>query len=150
ISFSRGGMLGMIVTALVAFALIPKKPKHYVAFALAVLLALRLAGAEARERFATSFGDEQGSYEESAQSRLDLWAACWQSMLKTPLGIGPDHWPLVAQEYGFAAGKHAHSLWLQLGAELGFPGPFCLLLFYGLCIAQLWRMARTAVHIDPW
>jgi probable O-glycosylation ligase (exosortase A-associated) len=149
-SFSRGGMLGLIVTALITFALIPKKPKHYIAFLLAVLLAIRLAGTEVQERFATSFANVEGSLEESAQSRLELWAACWDSMKNAPLGIGPDHWPLISQEYGFAKGKHGHSLWLQLGAELGFPGLLCLGLFYGLCILRLWPLTRRSELVDPW
>jgi probable O-glycosylation ligase (exosortase A-associated) len=149
-SFSRGGILGLILTGLVAFVLIPKQPKHYLVLALAILLGLRLAGPQVQERFGQSFGDTAGSMEASAQSRLDLWAACLQSMQKQPLGIGPDHWPLVAHEYGFTTGKHAHSLWLQLGAELGFPGLFCLLFFYGLCIARLWPYTRKTSAASPW
>jgi probable O-glycosylation ligase (exosortase A-associated) len=150
LTFSRGGMFGLIVTGGVAFLLIPKRPKHYAALAIAVLLSLRLAGTEVRDRFDESFATKAGTLEESAQSRLDLWAACWSSMTSHPLGIGPDHWPLVAHEYGFTRGKHAHSLWLQLGAELGFPGLGCLLLFYGLCVAGLWSICRSREPIEPW
>jgi probable O-glycosylation ligase (exosortase A-associated) len=149
-SFSRGGMLGLILTGAVAFLLIPKQPKHYIALALAILLALRLAGPEVRERFNTSFAGEQGAYDATAQSRLDLWAACWDSMLTEPLGVGPDHWALIVHQYGFPEGKSAHSLWLQLGAELGFPGLLCLLAFYGLCIIRLWPLTRKAEPDDPW
>jgi probable O-glycosylation ligase (exosortase A-associated) len=150
LTFSRGGMLGLIVTGAVAFLLIPKQPKHYVGLGLAVLLALRLAGAEVQERFGQSFKDESGGFEGSAQSRLDLWTACWDVMRKEPLGLGPDHWPLVAHQYGFTRGKSAHSLWLQLGAELGFPGLLCLLLFYGLCVSRLWTVRRWPGAVDPW
>ena len=61
-------------------------------------------------------------------------------MCKRPLGVGPDHWRLIAPEYGFPRGKNAHSLWMEVGASLGFPGLGCLLLFYGLCVARLWPL----------
>jgi probable O-glycosylation ligase (exosortase A-associated) len=150
LAFSRGGMLGLIVTALVAFLIIPKQPKHYAVFLIAILLGLRLAGKEVRERFGTLSGGEGGTYDYSSQSRLDLWTACWRSMCQQPLGLGPAHWPLVAEQFGFTRGKEAHSLWFQLGAELGFPGLVCLILFYGLCIVRLWPLMRQDPSVDPW
>lgn len=150
-AFSRGGMLALIITGAAAFTLIPKQPKYYLVFALGVLLALRLAGGEVRGRFWTVFADP-AVRDVSAQSRVDLWADAWDAMLKRPLlGLGPDHWPLVAQEYGWKAGKEAHSLWLQIGAELGFPGLLFLILFYGLCMARLWPLTRRNYPAtDPW
>ena len=151
-SFSRGGMLGLIVLAVVAFAVMPKGPKEYMAFALAVAVGLGLAGKEVRERFGTSFAEEDGTREASAESRLVLWAACWDTIQKNPVfGVGPDHMPLRMEQYGFKKGKEAHTLWLQIGAELGLPGMFLLMSYYGLCLVRLWPIARgkTAVS-DPW
>lgn len=150
-AFSRGGMLALLVLGIVSFALIPWRPRHLAVLAFAALLAVRLAGPEVRERFATAFveGEERDF---AAQSRLDLWANCWDVMLKNPMiGIGPDHFPLVAPEYGWPLGKEAHTLWLQLGAELGFPGLFFIVLFYGLCVVRLWPLARGSTQTeDPW
>ncbi len=151
LTFSRGGMTGLIVTGTVSFILIPKRPKHYAIFALSLLLALRLAGPEVIERFLTSFsGQESRDY--SAESRLELWKACWQTMLKHPAtGIGPDHFPLVAHEFGFTRGKEAHSLWMQTGAELGIPGLLSLLSFYVICILRVWPYTRENRPVaDPW
>jgi probable O-glycosylation ligase (exosortase A-associated) len=152
LSFSRGGMLSLIVMATVSFAVMPKGPKEYMAFALAVMVGLGLAGKEVRARFATSFADETGKREASAESRLQLWAACWDTMLENPLlGVGPDHMPLRMEQYGFRKGKEAHSLWLQTGAELGFPGMFLLLAYYVISIIRLWPIARgKTVVADPW
>jgi probable O-glycosylation ligase (exosortase A-associated) len=153
LSFSRGGMLSLIVTGLVVFLLIPKRPIHFLVFALTVALCLRFAGQETRERFLTVFAGSEDR-DASAQSRLDLWGNCWDAMLKRPVfGVGPDHFPLIVQEYGWPAGKEAHSLWLQIGAELGFPGLGCLILFYGLNILRLWpltREGRSGPPPDPW
>jgi probable O-glycosylation ligase (exosortase A-associated) len=150
-SFSRGGMLGLAVVALVGFVLIPKRPMHIAIFAVAVLLSLRLAGTEVRQRFMTSFHNPE-ERDGSAQSRLDLWANCWDSMLKHPLfGHGPNHWPLVVQEYGWPKGKAAHSLWMQVGAENGFPGLLLLVFFYTSCVFWLWPQAyRGQALADPW
>ena len=145
-------MLGLIVLAVVAFAVMPKGPKEYMAFALAVAVGLALAGKQVRERFGTSFAQEDGKREESAESRLVLWSACLDTIQKNPVfGVGPDHMPLRMDQYGFKKGKEAHTMWLQIGAELGLPGMFLLMSYYGLCVVRLWPIAlgKTAVS-DPW
>jgi putative inorganic carbon (hco3(-)) transporter len=149
-SFSRGGMLGLVVVAVVTFFLIPKRPAHILLFAVALALGLRLAGPEVWRRFNTSFAAPT-ERDESAQSRLDLWGNCWELMRQHPLtGIGPRHFPLVAHRFGWPPGKEAHSLWLSTGAELGFPGLLFLGSFYGLCIVRLWRMLlRHTLAPDP-
>ena len=148
---SRGGILGLCVLGAVCLLFLSRRPTHYAVFAVALLLALRLAGPDVRDRFSTvlASGDERDF---SAQSRLELWALCWELMLKHPLlGVGPDHFPLVVHEYGWNAGKEAHSLWMQAGAELGFPGLLFLASLYGVCAVRLWGLARgrVASH-DPW
>jgi putative inorganic carbon (hco3(-)) transporter len=150
-SFSRGGMLAAITLGLISFVIVPKRPRHTVIFAVAVLLALRLAGPEVRERFGTAFvGETDRDF--SAQSRVELWRLCWDLMLEHPvLGVGPEHFGLVVHEYGWPAGKEAHTLWLQTGAELGFPGLFFLLALYGACIVRLLPLARgRGESHDPW
>ena len=148
-SFSRGGMLALLTLGLVVFLLIPKRVKHYLVFALAVLMALRLAGPEVRNRFATAFASEEDR-DYSAQSRVELWGVCWDMMLKNPvLGVGPDHFPLAVHQYGWRPGKEAHTLWLQTGAELGFPGLLFLALFYGLCVTRLVPIVRARNRLDP-
>jgi putative inorganic carbon (hco3(-)) transporter len=149
-SLSRGGMLALLITGGVSFLLIPKQPKHYVYFILAVALALRMAGPAVVYRFQTIFADAEVR-DESAQSRLDLWANCWMVMLDHPvLGVGPDHWPLIAAQYGWPAGKDGHTLWLQIGAELGFVGVALLIAFYGLCVSGVWYLLRTDHDPSSW
>ncbi len=151
-SLSRGGMIGLIIVGFVSFLIIPKRPVYYLIFLLAVLVGIRLAGKDVQERFSASFADQSGQRDASAESRLILWANCWDCMLKHPIvGVGPDHWGLVVVDYGWTPNKEAHSLWMQTGAELGFPGILSLLSFYGLCLVRLWPMAREASIVsDPW
>jgi probable O-glycosylation ligase (exosortase A-associated) len=151
LAFSRGGMLALTITGILSFLLIPKKLSHYLWFALGVIIALRLAGPEVRERYATIFvGEEERDY--SSQSRIGLWKACWDVMLQRPvLGVGPDHFGQVAALYGFPPGKKAHSLWLEVGAELGFPGMLALMAYYTWCVVQLWPLTREWRPVpDPW
>jgi len=149
LSFSRGGLLGLIVTGLVSFWLIPKRPVHYLAFAIAVAIGLRLAGAQVLERFGTAFVDER-ERDRSASLRLLHWDACTKSMLKNPWGVGPFQWPHTAMEYGLPE-MEAHSFWFQTGAELGVPGLLAFVLFYLGSIWRLWPLARGKLSVaDPW
>jgi probable O-glycosylation ligase (exosortase A-associated) len=149
-SFSRGGMLALCVTSLVAFLLIPKRPIYYLGFVVAVLVGIRMAGPEVVDRFSTVFASsEERDY--SQESRLDLWKACIDSMTKNPLGVGTDNWGEVVIEYGFVRGKQAHSVWLELGAELGVVGLAMLVGFYGGTLRRVWSLTRESMPVsDPW
>src|SRR5262249_31759680 len=65
---------------------------------------------------------------------------------------GPWHFPLSAlNELGWGRIKEGHTLWLQIGAELGFPGFTFLLLFYGLGLIHLWPLTKEKTPVsDPW
>jgi probable O-glycosylation ligase (exosortase A-associated) len=150
-AFSRGGMVGLIIMGLMSFVLIPKRPRHYLIFAVMVLLALRLAGPEVVDRFWTSFADEK-TRDASAESRVQMWRTCLEIMLKSPIfGIGPRHFPIVAHLYGYTPLKEAHTLWLQVGAESGVVGLLFLAAFYVVCVWRLWPMTRSSYPVaDPW
>ena len=153
-SQSRGGMLALIATGLIAFFLLPRRGGYYVLLALVVLFVLQMSTDEARTRFLTTFADP-AERDASAQNRLQLWHDSFDVMMKNPLlGCGPAHWPLIADQYGWPPGTAAHCLWLQTGAELGVPGLALLLTFYGACAIRLWPLARRHAEQsqfdDPW
>ncbi len=149
-SFSRGGMLALAVTGLVSFFLLPKSPRHYLLFAVAAVVVVRLAGPQVLARFETTFAGAEAR-DASAESRILLWSACWDLMLKNPWGVGADQFGFVVADYGFRPGKLAHTLWLQVGAEVGFAGLGCLALFYALCLVRLWPLTRDSHPApDPW
>ena len=152
LSFSRGGMLGLIGVGFVTLIMVPKRPTNLAVLAAGGLIAISLAGQEVIKRFETTFRQtEVRDY--SAQSRLELWGNCWDAMLHHPLlGVGPWQFPLVAHsQYGWPQVKEGHSLWLQMGAELGVPGFVCLIAFYALGVRRLWPIARgKAPGPDPW
>jgi probable O-glycosylation ligase (exosortase A-associated) len=151
LSFSRGGMLGLIVTGVVAFLLIRRRFVHYAFLAGIVACCFYFTGNEVRERFQTIFasGEER---DVSAAGRLQLSAACIDLMKQNPfVGVGPDNFPLRAPEYGFDEGKQAHTTWLRIGAEMGLVGLLFYAMFHGLCSFRLWRLLRQPTDLpDPW
>ncbi len=138
---SRGAMLGLVSSAVVAFLFLRKRPSHFALFGLALLVGIAMAGKEVQERFSTTFasGEERDG---SAQSRIDLWKNLSNEIGKNPFfGIGPDHWPLIAHTYGWPPGKEGHNVWIQMTAEIGLIGGWLFLGQYLLCIALLGRIA---------
>jgi O-antigen ligase len=148
-SYSRGGMLSLIITIAFSFLLVPKRPLQLLIFALGITAVLALAGESVQQRFMTSFvSEEEGG--DAGGGRLKMWQACLESMQKEPLGVGPGHWRTVSAQYGMP-GKEAHSTWLQTGAELGVPGLCCLLGFYLLIVYRLFPFVRKSRPVsDPW
>ncbi len=150
-SMSRGGFLALIATGVVIFILIPRTWKHYLAFALALALAIRLAGPQVLQRFGSAF--EHGeNLDGSAAGRIEQWYACINAIKVNPfMGVGSRGWMYVAQDYGATIAREAHSTWLQAGAELGIPGLLFLITFYFITMVRVFPMvlARRTVS-DPW
>jgi len=138
-TFSRGGMLGLIAGGLVTFILLPKRPVHYLFFALVFALGLRLSGPEVQEQFQTIFVSSE-ERDKSAATRFEHWEMCWETMQSHPItGVGPRNWQVwVMSRYNWRSAQDAHNTWLQAGAELGFPGMLFLVSFYGCCAFLSW------------
>jgi O-antigen ligase len=152
-SFSRGGMLGLCVVGAASLYLIPKSRKNLLLIAAGFVAGLLMAGPEVVERFFTITqnslaSSDFGELEESAESRLHLWEICLRMTGESPLlGKGPDHFVSYVQNYPvetkngvviYPVGKEAHSLWLQIAAEIGIFGAALLGMYYLLTIKQLW------------
>jgi hypothetical protein len=114
-------------------------------------MGLQLAGPQVRERFFTTFADKT-QRDGSAESRVQLWLNCIDCIAREPVfGVGPDHFPLIVERYGWPRGKEAHTLWLQTAAEIGVPGALFLVLFYGVTILRLWPLTSEGCPLpDPW
>jgi probable O-glycosylation ligase (exosortase A-associated) len=158
LSFSRGGMVGLIVLSSICFAILPKGRKEVLGFLLVICIGIYLTGPQVQARFLTAFSDSEHR-DGAASSRLFFWSVCWNTMLENPVfGVGPDHMPielgrmgLRVYENGVLVNREAHTLWLQLGAELGFPGVLLLMSYYGICLTRLWPIARGKMEVaDLW
>lgn len=150
-SMSRGGMLAMCVTGAVAFALIPKRPIHYLTLFVALLFVVRLAGPDVRAEFFSSFQEEE-KLDASAQSRYQLTRDAFDCMLRNPLmGCGMENWGNIAPQYGWEQGKRAHNTWAEIGATLGVPGLLAILAFYGSCCWSMFCLCRdSSLPEDAW
>lgn len=152
-SNSRGGMLSLLVSGIAYLIVTPIKPRDYLILLLGAALVFRLAGPEVQKRFLTTFASKDEGIEggDEGGNRLPQWKACIDSIAKRPLGVGPCHWPYASVEYGLPKGQAAHSTWLQMGAELGWPGLICLFGIYGTCLLRLWPLTRRSIAVpDPW
>lgn len=147
-SNSRGTMLATLITGLMTFVLMPKRPIHFVIFALVIAAGVRLAGTETLERFWMAFADEE-TRDYSAQSRLDIWGNALSVMFNNPVtGIGPGKWDLEASRYGWTEGKQVHSTWLQNGAEGGLFGFTIYIAFYFITIARMLRICLAPTEAE--
>jgi putative inorganic carbon (hco3(-)) transporter len=143
LTFSRGAMIGLIAVGVVAFVMMPKRPKYLAALLVLVLVSARLTGPELFARYGTAFAPEE-ERDGSAQSRVDLWKDCLKVIEQHPaLGVGPANWRTIAASYGWSPDKSAHSVWMETAAEVGVPGVLALLLFFGLTLTKLWPIARA-------
>jgi O-antigen ligase len=147
---SRGAMLGVGVVGIVAFALVPKS-REIVRWLVVICVAgAIMAGPSVRREFQSIFASEE-ERDSSAQSRTLLWSAMWDVAVRNPIvGVGPQGWPRIADQYGFARGKQGHGLWVQALAETGFPGGLLYLGFFvcSICTLGLY-VRRPAEEIDP-
>ena len=157
-SMSRGGMLGLCVVGIATAVVIPKSLKNIGLVVLGASIAIAMTGPEVLYRFSsignnTSLvaGVDEAQADWSAESRKHLWGICLRMVAESPVvGKGPDHFPLLVDRYqvgsiykdAFGKGKEAHTLWLQIAAELGIPGVTFLALFYLLTMWELWKFAR--------
>ncbi|HYN08749.1 MAG TPA: O-antigen ligase family protein [Vicinamibacterales bacterium] len=142
LTFSRGAFVGLLAVALMALVILPKRPKYVGAVVLSILIGSYFTGPELAARYSTTFANSE-MRDESSESRFTLWGDMLSVTLEEPIfGIGPHNWPLVAENFGWAAGKEGHSLWVQTAAEMGLPGVSFLVLFYGITVARLWPIAR--------
>jgi probable O-glycosylation ligase (exosortase A-associated) len=145
LTFSRGGMVGLLAVGVVAFVMMPKRPKYLAALALTVLVTLRFVGPQLADRYATAFVPAQ-ERDSSAESRIDLWRDCILVIEQYPiLGVGPANWGTVSVNYGWSPGKSAHSVWMETAAEVGLPAALILLAFFGLAAIKLWPIAREKI-----
>ena len=151
LSESRGAYLGILAMGAIAAYSVPKTFKTLFLFSLVVLLVALLAGESVRQEFSTIFADE---LDDSASYRYDTWSASFRAMLDHPfLGVGPQNFLVVSDQYGLDKNRAAHNLYLQTGADTGVTGLFLLVTFYLLLLRRLakimsWKVGETS-QIDP-
>jgi len=141
---SRGAQLGL--AAVVGFMVLQTRSSRAISAAGAVgLLVVLLLPQEQMERF-RSAGEDRTS-----QARLMLWDDGFEIMNRHPLvGVGYDNWlPYYRKHYG--GNLVPHNIFVEAGAELGYPGLVVFLLLAGATFRLNWktrRMSRWFEDVD--
>ena len=149
-SFSRTGMLGLFFSIPFLAFLMPRKLRTAFWMTLVLIGGLAMAGAEVRHRFTSIFLDRK-ERDTSANSRYYTWAAGWKCMKDHPVfGVGPRCFNRVSRRYGLAGGKSVHNLFIQVGADTGFPGVSMLIAIYAGTMFALLRHRKIRTQYCPW
>ena len=144
-TYSRGAMLAASVG--LVWLLIHHRPRIQTALvALALVFAINMmAGQEIRDRF-TSTAEFQT--DESAQSRLDSWAASWKMIWNRPmLGYGPRNSNNYTHNFGAdIAGRTTHNQYLQIAADSGIPAAALYISMLGIGFYMVNRSRRRCLN----
>ena len=138
-SYSRGAMLSLLVSAPLLVLRSRKKRQFALVFALLVCTIPFLAGREIRDRFLSIEGYQTDG---SANARLTSWGAAFEIANDYPVfGAGIRNANLITYKYGAdMVGRAIHSQYLQTMADAGYPGLF----LYLLALTCTWMgMARA-------
>lgn len=140
VGFSRGGFIGLCAVVLYCMARSPKKLLGFGVVTVIVLTVLVFASPAYWQEMATISDLEVGTVDE----RIELWTIGLRMFIGHPVfGVGPGSYRLTVGEYqspeqhakfgrNLGGTKVAHSLFVELFAELGLTGAVVL-------AALLWR-----------
>jgi probable O-glycosylation ligase (exosortase A-associated) len=142
LSYSRGGFLGLVVSAVTWVLLERRMRRTLVVVAVAVaMLVLSPQSFWSRTR-------SVGNYQEdaSAMSRVEAWTVASRVSQQHPLlGVGAGTFPYAWRLYGPPGSTQvyaAHNIFLQVISDLGFVGLGLFLAFIGAALGPLWTLAR--------
>lgn len=139
ITGSRGGLLGFC--AILGLIWWQSRHKSIMAIGLLVFMVVAWAalGDASKERYMTIFDD---NLDESSQGRIDSWLDGLQLFLTRPLfgvGAGAFAWARVEN---FGTYLNAHSLYVQVIAELGLAGVIAYFCFIRDIFRVNWRTVK--------
>jgi putative inorganic carbon (hco3(-)) transporter len=124
LSRSRGAFLGLAFGIITAFTYAPKRYrlKILICLILGISGGIYVTDTQFIERISTINKSDE-SRDESAQSRLDIWAAGVKMVIDHPLGVGSGNWYDNITYYIQTYGKlDSHSTYVKCAAELGIHG----------------------------
>jgi O-antigen ligase len=156
LSGSRGGYLAL--AAVIAFVLIGfrgiKLPVRAGVVAILAGAVTFSATGDFWERL-ESINDPDDYNRHSPGGRVNVWKRGIGYMAASPIvGVGLSNFrvaegqhPSIAQDIADGRGRKysaAHSIWVQIGADLGVPGLVAFLLMFGMATRLLWTTDRLA------
>jgi O-antigen ligase len=95
-------------------------------------------------------GDESlGASDDSAQSRLDAWAASGRMLLANPLGVGFDQSREFIKEYGMDQKIYPHNTYVKVAAEAGIAGFIALVIMLYVTLSRLMKLEYYYRKVVP-
>lgn len=144
---SRGTMLGMLLSCLLAVYFMPKNPRTITLVVMATILGAILAGPPVVKEFGSIFAGKQ-EIDNSASSRYQVWKAGARIMMDYPLtGVGPWCGEIYVPRYyeGYSESrkyKALHNLFFEVGTGFGFPGVAVYMLIFFIPWYMNWVLWR--------
>ncbi len=156
LSFSRGAVLGLILTMVCLFALEPssiqyiKKHKRKFALSLVALLSVVSVGLFlARDTYLVSnivfHADEQTVLEDPNELRLRFWRESVEDIAANPLGSGPGTAGLASIRNQSQGTVLNENYYLQIAQEVGLLGIGLFIAIIAFIIGRLWRLRDLPV-----
>lgn len=148
LTYARGIWVA-VMAVLLAFLVVRRDWK--VPVFLSVMVAAVLMGMSFSERFKFEIGTLRNPLTASTMtSRYDIWRESLEIVKDKPLlGIGLKTYglPQAAQKYNLSHPSHAHNMFVNVAAELGFSGLAVLILWLAIYFRDIIRM-RSQMRLD--
>ncbi len=141
LSFSRGAMLSLLLTAPLLLLLSQRKKQVAGFLCVAAAGVLATAGPQVQERFLSI---SQHDMDESANSRKTTWVIAIKMATESPIfGFGVRNSNLFTKSYGAdMEGRSIHSMYLQLAADSGWVGSGLFVALLGSGWVSTYRTRR--------
>ena len=149
-SFSRGGFVGLLCMAFVAWMFSPQKVISLVLICLMSCMLYICAGESYWKEMSTITDTQEGT----SRERTETWKTAWIMFLDNPLGVGGNNFQFRFHEYQSEYfkrgmwGRAAHSLWFTLLPELGIFGIFIYLSLLYCNIKDILLLKSIRVNDD--
>ena len=124
VSFSRGGLVGLIAMICVAWFYAPNRIRNLFILCILFIVAISFLDKTYLSEMETIANTDSGT----ANERILSWRAAWDMFLDNPLGVGGNNFMIRFPEYQSGEferqmwGRAAHSLLFTLLPELGLLG----------------------------
>lgn len=145
VSFSRGGLVGLIAMVLVAWFYAPNKIRNI--FILCLLLLASIPFLD--EAYINEMGTIANTDSGTANERMMSWKAAWYMFLDNPMGVGGNNFMIRFPEYQAGDfergmwGRAAHSLLFTLLPELGLLGIFIYLKLLYINVKDIFKVKKA-------
>ncbi len=148
VTFSRAGFVGLLGMLLIAAFKAKKKIKAFLLLILVVILLINTMPAHVWDRFigtkATLENLENTSNVDNTKRRFLLARAAWKMFLDHPLsGVGIGNYYYESREYEPIHAGRAHTMYLEIMAELGLVGIFLFLGILFFTLKGLKKIMKT-------